>query len=66
MSGPSTAGRGWATGCSAPLRARTTGRVEWEMQAGNAQAERFYRALGAQSVPGWIRYRWSSKADPGT
>jgi GNAT superfamily N-acetyltransferase len=42
------------------LRARTTGRVEWDMQAGNAQAELFYRRLGAEPVRGWIRYRWSS------
>ncbi|MFE0021391.1 GNAT family N-acetyltransferase [Amycolatopsis sp. NPDC059021] len=40
------------------LRARTTGRVEWDMQAGNEKGEAFYADLGAEPVPGWIRYRW--------
>ncbi|HET6500107.1 MAG TPA: GNAT family N-acetyltransferase [Amycolatopsis sp.] len=48
------------------LRARTDGRVEWEMRAGNAGAEAFYRRLGAEPVPGWIRYRWSPKVNPET
>ncbi|GLY69258.1 GNAT family N-acetyltransferase [Amycolatopsis taiwanensis] len=48
------------------LRARTTGRVEWDMQAGNVQAEQFYEVLGAKPVPGWIRYRWSPEATPET
>ncbi|MFD2417326.1 GNAT family N-acetyltransferase [Amycolatopsis pigmentata] len=46
------------------LRARTTGRVEWDMQAGNTRAEAFYRDLGAEPVTGWIRYRWSPEAYP--
>ncbi|HKS46880.1 MAG TPA: GNAT family N-acetyltransferase [Amycolatopsis sp.] len=48
------------------LRARTSGRVEWDMQAGNTRAEAFYQRLGAKPVPGWIRYRWSPRADPAT
>jgi GNAT superfamily N-acetyltransferase len=40
------------------LRKRTNGRVEWDMQAGNDQADAFYRQLGAEPVPGWVRYRW--------
>jgi DNA-binding MarR family transcriptional regulator len=40
------------------LRNRTSGRVEWDMQAGNEKAEAFYAQLGAEPVPGWIRYRW--------
>lgn len=40
------------------LRTRTTGRVEWDMQAGNEKGEAFYAQLGAEPVPGWIRYRW--------
>ncbi|GAB2956647.1 GNAT family N-acetyltransferase [Amycolatopsis acidiphila] len=43
----------------AALRARTTGRVEWDMQEGNDKAAAFYAQLGAEPVPGWIRYRWS-------
>lgn len=44
----------------AALRSRTTGRVEWEMQDGNEKAAAFYARLGAEAVPGWIRYRWST------
>ncbi|HWD04130.1 MAG TPA: GNAT family N-acetyltransferase [Amycolatopsis sp.] len=42
----------------AALRARTSGRVEWEMRVGNEKAEAFYAQLGAEPAPGWIRYRW--------
>lgn len=40
------------------LRARTGGRVEWEMQGGNEKAEAFYHRLGAEPVHGWVQYRW--------
>jgi GNAT superfamily N-acetyltransferase len=40
------------------LRKRTSGRIEWDMQAGNDKADAFYRQLGAEPVPGWVRYRW--------
>ena len=40
------------------LRARTSGRIEWEMSEGNAKAEAFYQALGAEPVHGWVQYRW--------
>lgn len=43
----------------AALRARTTGRVEWDMQEGNERAAAFYAQLGAEPVPGWTRYRWN-------
>jgi GNAT superfamily N-acetyltransferase len=42
----------------ADLRTRTRGRIDWEVGAGNEQAERFYARLGAAPVPGWTRYRW--------
>ncbi|MDV6014325.1 GNAT family N-acetyltransferase [Haloechinothrix sp. LS1_15] len=42
------------------LRARTGGRVEWEMQEGNDKAARFYASLGAYPVTGWVRYRWKA------
>lgn len=49
----------------ADLRARTGGRVEWEVAVGNGRAERFYRRLGAGPVSGWTRYRWlPAAADP--
>lgn len=48
------------------LRARTAGRVEWDMRVGNTQAERFYHELGAKPVNGWIRYRWSPQGHPET
>lgn len=40
------------------LRARTTGRIEWDVSGGNDGAERFYQRLGAVPLPGWTRYRW--------
>jgi GNAT superfamily N-acetyltransferase len=43
----------------AALRARTAGRVEWDMQEGNEKAVAFYAELGAEPVHGWVRYRWS-------
>ena len=42
----------------ADLRTRTNGRIDWEVSAGNEQAEAFYARLGAVPVPGWTRYRW--------
>jgi len=42
----------------AELRARTGGRVEWEMQADNEKAAAFYAGLGAKTIDGWIQYRW--------
>jgi GNAT superfamily N-acetyltransferase len=41
------------------LRGLTTGRVEWDVQDKNADAQAFYRRLGANPVPGWTRYRWT-------
>lgn len=40
------------------LRARTEGRVEWEMQSDNEKAAAFYQGLGAVTVDGWVQYRW--------
>lgn len=40
------------------LRARSSGRIEWEMKGGNEKAESFYRELGAERVSGWVQYRW--------
>lgn len=49
---------GFAQELLAELRARTTGRVEWEMQETNTEGKAFYAQLGAVPVPGWVRYRW--------
>jgi GNAT superfamily N-acetyltransferase len=48
----------------ADLRARTGGRIEWEVSRGNDRAERFYDRLGARPVSGWTRYRWLPEATP--
>lgn len=42
----------------AELGRRTGGRVEWDMQVGNAKAEAFYASLGGKPVEGWVKYRW--------
>jgi GNAT superfamily N-acetyltransferase len=41
------------------LRGFTAGRVEWDVQDMNSNAQAFYRRLGANPVPGWTRYRWT-------
>ena len=41
------------------LRGLTAGRVEWDVQDKNGDAQAFYRRLGANPVPGWTRYRWT-------
>jgi GNAT superfamily N-acetyltransferase len=41
------------------LRGLTTGRVEWDVQNSNENAQAFYRRIGAKRVPGWTRYRWT-------
>jgi GNAT superfamily N-acetyltransferase len=40
------------------LRARTDGRVEWEVLEWNAGAIDFYQGLGARPMAGWTLYRW--------
>ena len=42
----------------AHLRARTDGRVEWDVVEENENAQAFYQSLGALPVPGFVRYRW--------
>jgi GNAT superfamily N-acetyltransferase len=42
------------------LRARTTGRVEWNVLDWNTDAIAVYDAIGAQrDTEGWIAYRWT-------
>lgn len=42
----------------ADLRARTDGRVEWEVLEWNTEAIDFYQRLGARPMAGWTKYRW--------
>jgi len=40
------------------VRARTDGRVEWVVLDWNESAIGVYRAMGAEPVDGWTRFRW--------
>jgi len=44
------------------VRARTEGRVEWVVLDWNQSAIDVYRALGAEPVDGWTRFRWLPEA----
>ena len=48
----------------ADLRARTEGRVEWEVLEWNEEAIDFYQRLGARPMAGWTRYRWTLPRRP--
>jgi GNAT superfamily N-acetyltransferase len=50
---------GHAGALMADLRARTLGRVEWEVLEWNEEAIDFYQRLGARPMAGWTRYRWT-------
>ena len=50
--------QGHAGALMADLRARTEGRVEWEVLEWNADAIDFYQGLGARPDGGWTSYRW--------
>jgi GNAT superfamily N-acetyltransferase len=50
--------RGYAAALMADLRARTDGRVEWDVLEWNEEAIDFYQRLGARPMAGWTRYRW--------
>jgi len=41
------------------LRARSDGRLEWEVLEWNEEAIDFYQRLGARPMAGWTRYRWT-------
>lgn len=51
--------QGHAGALMADLRARTEGRVEWEVLEWNEEAIDFYQRLGARPMAGWTRYRWT-------
>jgi GNAT superfamily N-acetyltransferase len=48
----------------ADLRARTDGRVEWEVLEWNEEAIDFYQRQGARPMGGWTRYRWTVAPQP--
>jgi GNAT superfamily N-acetyltransferase len=50
--------QGLAGALLSDLRARTDGRVEWEVLEWNADAIDFYQGLGARPMAGWTKYRW--------
>lgn len=51
--------RGVASALLAELRARTPGRLEWEVLDWNEDAMALYDGLGAQRFEGWTKYRVS-------
>lgn len=55
---PDFRSHGFGRAMLAELGSRTSGRVEWEVRAGNERAEAFYQRLGAEPVHGWVQYRW--------
>ena len=55
---PEHRGQGHGLAILEDLRARTDGRVEWAVLDWNEPSIAFYRALGAEPVEGWTRYRW--------
>jgi GNAT superfamily N-acetyltransferase len=55
---PEHRGRGYGVGLLHHLRSLTDARIEWAVLDWNEPSIRFYRALGAEPVEGWTRYRW--------
>ncbi len=55
---PEFRGHGYGLALLNDLRARTNGRVEWMVLDWNEPTIKFYESLGAEPVPGWIRFRW--------
>jgi GNAT superfamily N-acetyltransferase len=55
---PEHRGHGLGLALIRQLRTLTEGRVEWVVLDWNTSAQGFYDRLGAEPVPGWIRYRW--------
>jgi GNAT superfamily N-acetyltransferase len=55
---PEHRGKGHGRDLLEALRARTDGRIEWNVLDWNEPSIRFYEALGARPVRGWTTYRW--------
>jgi GNAT superfamily N-acetyltransferase len=57
---PAFRGRGVGGALLRDLRTRTTGRIEWNVLAWNADAIAVYDAIGAErDTERWIAYRWT-------
>ena len=57
---PTFRGGGYGKALLTALMAMSPGRVEWTVLDWNQPSIDFYRALGAEPVDGWTRYRWVS------
>ena len=55
---PAHRGQGYGVALLQELRSLTDDRIEWAVLDWNEPSIRFYRALGAEPVEGWTRYRW--------
>ena len=55
---PEFRGKGHGRALIEALRARTGGRLEWDVLDWNESAISFYESLGAEAVRGWTKYRW--------
>ena len=55
---PQHRGSGYGVALLQELRSLTDDRIEWAVLDWNEPSIRFYRALGAEPVEGWTRYRW--------
>ena len=55
---PQHRGSGLGVALLQALRSMTDDRIEWAVLDWNEPSIRFYRALGAEPVEGWTRYRW--------
>jgi len=55
---PGSRGHGHGRALIEGVRARTDGRLEWNVLSWNESAIGFYRSLGAGPLDGWITYRW--------
>jgi len=55
---PAHRGNGYGVALLHHLRTLTDGRVEWAVLDWNEPSIAFYRAVGAEPVEGWTRYRW--------
>jgi GNAT superfamily N-acetyltransferase len=62
---PEHRGRGLGQALIRSLRARTDGRVEWNVLDWNTPSIDFYESLGAKPLPGWITYRWDPEEPTG-
>ena len=55
---PEHRGQGYGVALLQELRSMTDDRIEWAVLEWNQPSIDFYRALGAEPVEGWTRYRW--------